>query len=96
MAAVVALPPAPTVRTNCGRPCWWTTTTVSPAPTDTIASGCSEGPWSPMARTNADEMRSTPSTVSPPPSTAPMTPSTRSAWAAATSTRRILSPSSDV
>ena len=42
MAAVVALPPEPMVRTNWGRPFWWTTTTVSPAPMDTMASGWSE------------------------------------------------------
>ncbi len=42
MAAVVAFPPEPMVRTNWGRPFWWTTTTVRPAPTDTMASGCSD------------------------------------------------------
>ncbi len=96
MAAVVAFPPAPTVRTNCGRPCWWMTTTVRPAPTETMASGCSVASCPPMARTRAEEMRSTPSTVSPAFSTASITPLTRSAWAAATRTRRILSPSGDV
>ena len=42
MAAVVALPPLPMVRTNWGRPFWWTTTTLRPAPMDTMASGWSE------------------------------------------------------
>ena len=96
MAAVVAFPPEPMVRTNCGRPFWWTTTTVSPAPTETMASGCSDSAAPPMARTRADEMRSTPTTVRPAFSTVSMTPFTRSVWAAATSTRRILSPSGDV
>ena len=89
-AAVAALPPVPMVRTNWGRPCWWTTTTVSPAPIDTMASGRSaatEG--SPSARTRAEDTRSTPSTTRPAFSAAPTTPSTRSRCAAATRTRRV-------
>ena len=100
MAAVVAFPPEPMVRTNCGRPPWWTTTTVSPAPMETMASDVS---WAsvpsllvgvPTARTRAEEIRSTPSTVRPAFSTASMTPFTRSTCAAATRIRRILTPSS--
>ena len=96
MAAVVALPPEPIVRTNWGRPCWWMTTTVRPAPMETMASGWSLADPSESARTRAEETRSTPTTVSPASWTTAMTPSTSSMCAAATSTRRILSPSAEV